>query len=55
MAWVKKFTFSHVSCGADGGQMYLEAVCQGLALLLDSYYGDTVTKLEKDMLGGWEM
>ena len=48
---LSQFISSHVSCGADGGGMYLEAVCQGLDLVLDPYR-DTVTKLERDMLGG---
>jgi len=44
-----EFISTHVSCGAAGAGMYLEAVCQGLDMVLDPYR-DTVTKLERDML-----
>jgi len=46
---LSKFISKHLSCGAEGGGMYLEAVCQGLDLVLDPYR-ETVTQLERDML-----
>ena len=44
-----KFVSNHISCGAGGAGMYLEAVCQGLDMVLDPYR-DTLTQLERDML-----
>jgi len=51
---LSQFISSHVSCGGGGGGMYLEAVCQGLDLVLDPYR-NTVTQLERDMLTGGDI